>query len=73
MRGFDGQVRGFPCGETTGDFAHVAESVPLKKAGGDRRVYLAAAVDQQRTISRQFACALDEVIERQADAAGDEL
>src|SRR5690348_17568673 len=71
MRGFDGEVGGFPAGDAAGDFADGGEAGALEEAGGDGGTVASGAVEQQRTVLRQLRDALREVVQRNGHAAGD--
>src|SRR5262245_32550400 len=63
------EFRGFPGRDASGNLADVCEAVPLQDTGRDRRSISAGAVDDERTIRWQFAQALAELVQRNAETA----
>src|ERR1700760_593695 len=49
----DGEVGGFPGGETAGDFGDLGETGALEETGGDGGAVAAGAVDEDVAVARQ--------------------
>src|ERR1700749_1311427 len=69
--GADGEMGGFPGGETAGDFGDVGESGALEEAGGDGGAVAAGAVDEDVAIAREIRGFFHQMSERDAFAAVD--
>src|SRR5437016_2171385 len=67
------QLGGFPACNPAGNFADARKSATLQQAGGDGGAVSAGAVVQQRAISWEIFQMLGQVVERDAQAAGDVL
>ena len=67
------QTGGFPRRDAARNFGHIVDAGALQQARCDGRSITAGAVDEDRTIRRNLADTLDEVSQRDVDAAGDSL
>lgn len=69
--GLDRELGGFPGGDAAGDFTDAVKSTALQQAGGDGRAVATGTIHQQRTVPRQLAEILDQMIKREGQASAD--